>query len=69
VTLEFEWVHEFAAEMEHFADSLINGTRPVHTHEEGIEVLGIILAAYESERTKSIVPVFRPDTDDLEAAA
>jgi predicted dehydrogenase len=65
VTLEFEWVHEFAAEIEHFADSLINGTRPLHTHKEGIEVLGIILAAYESERTKSVVPVIRADADEL----
>lgn len=57
VVLEFEPVHEFAAEVEHFARSLIDGTRPLHTHEEGIEVLGIILAAYESARTRSIALV------------
>jgi predicted dehydrogenase len=65
VTLEFGAVHEFAAEIEHFADSLIHGTRPLHTQKEGIEVLGIILAAYESARTKTIAPVIRayePDT-------
>jgi predicted dehydrogenase len=59
VTFEFEPVHEFAAEIEHFADSLLNGTRPLHTQKEGIEVLGIILAAYESARTKTIAPVIR----------
>jgi predicted dehydrogenase len=69
VTLEFEPVHEFAAEVEHFADSLRNGTRPLHTHAEGIEVLGIILAAYESDRTKAIVPVMRATADALASRA
>jgi predicted dehydrogenase len=57
VTETFEWVHEFAAEVEHFADSIANGTAPIHSHTQGIEVLGMILAAYESASTKSIVPV------------
>jgi predicted dehydrogenase len=61
VTLEFEPVHEFAAEIEHFADSLANGTRPLHTHKEGTEVLGIILAAYESAKSRTIAPVLRSD--------
>ena len=61
--VEFDEVHEFAAEIEHFADSIGNGTRPLHTHKEGIEVLGIILAAYESVRTKATVPVIRANTD------
>jgi predicted dehydrogenase len=68
VTLEFEKVHEFAAEIEHFADSLLNGTRPLHTQKEGIEVLGIILAAYESARTKTIAPVIRAQEPDAAAA-
>ena len=59
VTLEFEPVHEFAAEIGHFADSILNGTRPIHTEEEGIAVLGIILAAYESARNKTIAPVLQ----------
>ncbi len=59
VSFEFEPVHEFAAEIEHFADSILNGTRPLHTEKEGIEVLGIILAAYESARSKIIAPVIR----------
>lgn len=65
MTLTFEPVHEFAAEIAHFAESLINGTRPLHTHKEGIEVLGMILAAYESAETKSIVGVIRADSDAL----
>lgn len=55
VSFEFEQVHEFAAEIEHFADCILNGTRPLHTHQEGIEVLGIILAAYESAQNKRVV--------------
>lgn len=56
-SLEFEPVHEFAAEIAHFADSIQGGTRPLHTEQEGIEVLGIILAAYESARTGAVAPV------------
>jgi predicted dehydrogenase len=56
-TIAFEPVHEFAAEVRHFATSIAAGTRPIHTQEEGISVLGIILAAYESARTHAIVPV------------
>ncbi|WP_150307058.1 Gfo/Idh/MocA family protein [Planctomonas psychrotolerans] len=57
--LSFDPVHEFAAEIGHFADSIRNGTRPLHSHKEGIEVLGIILGAYESARSKRTVPVMR----------
>ncbi|MCX7522825.1 Gfo/Idh/MocA family oxidoreductase [Microbacterium sp. STN6] len=55
--LEFEPVHEFAAEIGHFAQCLIDGTRPLNTEREGIDVLGIILAAYESAANKTIAPV------------
>jgi predicted dehydrogenase len=65
VTLEFEPVHEFAAEIAHFANCLINGTRPLHTYKEGIEVLGIILAAYESARTRCVADVIRADARSL----
>ncbi|MCK6066495.1 MULTISPECIES: Gfo/Idh/MocA family protein [Microbacterium] len=57
VTREFAPVHEFEAEVGHFADSVRNGTRPIQTHEEGIDVLGVILAAYESSLTGSIARV------------
>ena len=58
-TFDFEPVETFTAEIGHFADSLINETRPLHTEKEGIEVLGIILAAYEGARTKTIAPVLQ----------
>jgi len=58
--LEFPEVNEFAAEIEHFASSILNGTRPIHTQKEGIEVLGIILAAYESAATRSFADVKSP---------
>ncbi|ADB32462.1 oxidoreductase domain protein [Kribbella flavida DSM 17836] len=56
-TIELEPVDTFVAEIGHFADSLLGRTRPLHTEEEGIAVLGILLAAYEGERTKTIAPV------------
>lgn len=59
VTVEFEPVHDIAAEVEHFARSLLTGARPLHTHVEGIDVLGVILAAYESDRTRAVAPVHR----------
>ncbi|WP_433675314.1 Gfo/Idh/MocA family protein [Microbacterium gorillae] len=57
VTVSFELVHEFAAEVAHFADSIRGGTRPIQTHEEGIDVLEVILSAYESAATGRIVEV------------
>jgi len=40
-------VETFEAEMEHFADCLLNGTRPIHSWEEGYAVLNLILKATE----------------------
>lgn len=57
VTTTFEPVHEFAAEVAHFAECLLEGRRPIQTHVEGIDVLGVILAAYESATTGSIAGV------------
>ncbi|WP_106816376.1 Gfo/Idh/MocA family protein [Microbacterium timonense] len=56
-TQSFEPVHEFAAEVAHFAECVLEGLRPIQTHIEGIEVLGVILAAYESGLTGSIAAV------------
>jgi predicted dehydrogenase len=56
-SLEFEPVDTYVAEIGHFAASLISRSRPLHTEREGIEVLQILLAAYESVRTKAFVPV------------
>ena len=47
--------------------SILDGTRPLHTQKEGIEVLGIILAAYESAQNRSIAPV--RSTADLVSAS
>jgi predicted dehydrogenase len=57
VDLEFTAVHEFEAEIAHFATAVLERTRPIHTEVEGVAVLGIILAAYESARTGRMAPV------------
>jgi predicted dehydrogenase len=59
-TVAFEPVHDIAAEVEHFAWCLLTGGRPIQTHVEGIDVLGTILAAYESAATGAVAPVQRP---------
>ena len=41
-------VETFAAEIGHFAESLINGTRPIHSAEEGRDVLEVVLKDAES---------------------
>jgi predicted dehydrogenase len=58
-THAFEPVDQFVAEIGHFAACLRNGQRPLHTEHEGIEVLGIILAAYEGARRGTIARVIR----------
>jgi predicted dehydrogenase len=55
---EFSAVDSYALEIGHFADCLRSGTRPLHTEKEGVEVLCLILAAYEGARTRTIAPVF-----------
>lgn len=60
VTIAFEPVHDIAAEVEHFARCLLTGERPIQTHVEGIDVLGVILAAYESAANGTVAPVRRP---------
>jgi predicted dehydrogenase len=56
-TFTFEPVNTISAEIGHFAHCLETGERPPHTEDEGIQVLGMILAAYESARSKSVAPV------------
>jgi predicted dehydrogenase len=58
-TYDFEAVDSFVSEIGHFADCLRSGTRPLHTEREGIDVLCLILAAYEGARSRTIAPVFR----------
>jgi predicted dehydrogenase len=60
-TQTFGEIDTFVAEIGHFADSLIDSTRPLHTEKEGIEALGMILAGYESARTRTIAPVLRAE--------
>jgi predicted dehydrogenase len=59
-TFEFEEVDTYVAEIGHFADALIGGTRPLHTEVEGIAALGILLAAYEGAARKTIAPITAP---------
>ena len=58
-TRTFDPVDPWVAEIGHFADCLAHGRRPLHTEHEGIEALGIILAAYESARSGRAAPVIR----------
>ncbi|MEY9952243.1 Gfo/Idh/MocA family protein [Leifsonia sp. EB34] len=60
--IALEPVHQFGEELNHFARSILDGTRPLHTQKEGVEVLGIILGAYESVRTRAVatIPALSP---------
>jgi predicted dehydrogenase len=58
-TYDFEDVDTYAYEIGEFADCLRSGIRPLHTEKEGIDVLCLILAAYEGARSRTIAPVFR----------
>ncbi len=59
-TYDFDDVDTYAYEIGQFADCLRSGTRPLHTEKEGIDVLCLILAAYEGARSRTIAPVDRP---------
>jgi predicted dehydrogenase len=56
-TYAFEAVDSYVSEIRQFADCLRSGTRPLHTEREGIDVLCLILAAYEGARSRTIAPV------------
>ena len=58
-TYDFEDVDTYAYEIGQFADCLRSGIRPLHAEKEGIDVLCLILAAYEGARSRTIAPVFR----------
>ena len=65
-TYDFDDVDTYVAEIGHFADCLRSGARPLHTEREGIDVLCLILAAYEGARSRTISPVFgRSEMGDL----
>jgi predicted dehydrogenase len=58
-TYDFEAVDSYVSEIGHFADCLCSGTRPLHTEREGVDAFCVILAAYESARTRTTAPVSR----------
>lgn len=55
--MELKPVNGFAAELEHFADSIANETRPINTHLEGTAVLRLIRGAYQSLEEKRVVDI------------
>jgi predicted dehydrogenase len=54
-TLELPQNNNFAAELEHFADSIAAGTQPLNTNVHGTAVLKLILGAYQAMDEKRIV--------------
>lgn len=54
---EHEGIDTFAAEIADFVTCLETDRRPLNTEDEGIAVLGIILAAYESTKSGKAEPV------------
>jgi predicted dehydrogenase len=56
---ENESIDTFAAEIDDFVTCLETGRRPLNTEVEGIAVLGIILAAYESARSGKVEDVLK----------
>jgi len=48
-------VNSYHAQLPHFVESIEQGSRPIQNQEDGIDVLDLILGAYESDRSKSTV--------------
>jgi predicted dehydrogenase len=57
VVLEFAKGNDIESAIEHFADCLATGARPLSDHHDGARALAVLLAAYESVRTRSVTPV------------
>ncbi|HEY3611837.1 MAG TPA: Gfo/Idh/MocA family oxidoreductase [Pseudonocardiaceae bacterium] len=55
VVTEFAKGNDIEAAVEHFADCLATGARPLSTHEDGATALAVILAAYDSVRTRAVI--------------
>ncbi len=53
----FEEVNSYHAQLPQFVDSIENRTRPLQNEEDGIAVLNVILAAYESDASKRTVSI------------
>jgi predicted dehydrogenase len=58
-TTTVDEVNSYHTQLPHFIDSIEQGTRPIQNEDDGIEVLELILGAYESDRDRRTVP-FRP---------
>lgn len=59
VIVELSGGDTFSAEIADFVACLRDGRRPIHTEKEGVEVLQIILGAYEAQDQKRTVEVKR----------
>jgi predicted dehydrogenase len=55
-TFTADEVNSYHVQLPHFVDSIEQRSRPIHNQEDGIDVLNLILKAYESETTKRTVP-------------
>ena len=55
--VQYEPVNHFAAEMDHFCESIINDTAPLTPGEEGLKDIKVMMAAYESAKTGKPVKV------------
>jgi predicted dehydrogenase len=55
-TFEMEAVNSYHEQLPHFIDSIEQRSRPIHNQEDGIDVLNLILDAYESDKAKRTVP-------------
>ena len=49
-------VNSYHTQLPHFLESIERGSRPIQNEEDGIQVLNLILAAYESDQAKRTVP-------------
>jgi predicted dehydrogenase len=56
-SIELKPANNFAAELEHFADCIGAGIRPINSYEEGTAVLRLILGAYESMKEKRAIAI------------
>lgn len=48
-------VNSYHAQLPHFVESIERGSRPIQNQEDGIDVLDLILGAYESDRSRRTV--------------
>jgi predicted dehydrogenase len=54
-TMKYDAVNHFAAEMDHFADCILNDKQPLTPGEEGLADLRVMEAIYKSAATGATV--------------